>query len=59
MTGRLCEAPEPAMYTNGSPVSRRFVGGGASGVVSCGMFVRGDELWYTAATPTEREHGEP
>ena len=37
MTGRLCEAPEPAMYTNGSPVSRRFVGGGASGVLSCGM----------------------
>ena len=37
MTG-LREAPEPAMYTNGSPVSRRFVGGGASGVLnSCGI----------------------
>ena len=37
MTG-LREAPEPVMYTNGSPVSRRFVGGGASGVLnSCGI----------------------
>lgn len=48
MTGRLCEAPEPAMYTNGSPVSRRFVGGGESGVISCGI-----DWPTTRTTPTQ------
>ena len=58
MTGRLCEAPEPAMYTNGSPVSRRFVGGGASGALSCGISTARD-------APAQRRqqsaplHGEP